>query len=73
MRLDGTVAGGGVDLYLAVLSTAFAGSRDDLREPFRGMPGAVHLLYMIAQLEDSVGDVARKRGGCFQRKVQVEP
>ena len=71
-RLDETVAGGGFDLYSTVPSTAFAGSRDGVLEQFRGLPGAVHLFYMIAQLEGSVGDVARKRRGCLRRKVQCE-
>ena len=33
-RLDGTVAGGGVDLYSSVPSTALAGSRGGVRKPF---------------------------------------
>ena len=72
-RLNGTVPGGGIDLYSTVPSTAFAGSRDGVREPLRVTPGAVHVLYMIAQLEGSVGDVARKRRGYLRRKVQGEP
>ena len=60
-RLDGTVASGGVDLGSAVLSTASTGLFDCVREPFWGVPGAVHLLYQRAQLNDPAGDVGRKR------------
>ena len=44
-RLDGTVASGRVELDLAVTRTAFAGLFDVFREPFGGVPGAVHVLY----------------------------
>ena len=36
------------------------------------MIGAVHLLYIMAQLEDSIGYVARKRRERLQRQVQGE-
>ena len=68
--LDGTVAGRGLDLHSSVPSTALAGSRDCFREPFPGMMGAVHLLYLMAQLEDSVRNVAQKRRGRLSRQVQ---
>ena len=59
-RLDGPVAGGGVDLDSADPGTAFAGLLDGDREPFRGVPSAVHLLYQLAQLDEPVSDVDRK-------------
>ena len=44
-RLDGTVAGGRVELDSVVRRTAFAGRFDVVKELFGGVPGAVHVLY----------------------------
>ena len=69
-RIDGTVAGGGVDLDSAGSVMGFAGLLDSGREPFRGVPSAVHLLYQLAQLDGPVSDVGRKGWGGLQREIE---
>ena len=59
-RLDGTVAGRGIDLYSSVSSTVLAVSRHCFQEPFSRLLGGVYSLYLMAQFEESVRFVALK-------------
>ena len=44
--LDGTVAGGGIDLHSSVPSAGLAGTRDGFRVPFPRTLGAVHFVVL---------------------------